>query len=51
MYVLAALTCKATLIPDMDHEVDTRSGEAHCAVCGAMTIVEAPELLELLEDA
>lgn len=50
MTVLAALTCSATLNPSTDHEVDTRSGEARCCVCGAMTIVEAPELLELLED-
>lgn len=51
MYVLAALTCKATLLPLTDHEVDTRSGEATCCVCKATHTVEAPELLELLEDA
>ena len=49
MYVLAVQICTRTT-GETDHEVDTRSGEAHCVACGAMTVVELPELLELLED-
>lgn len=50
MYVLAVLICTRTT-SETDHQVDTRSGEAHCEACGAMTIVELPDLLTLLEDA
>lgn len=48
MYVLATLICSRTT-SETDHEVDTRSGEATCG-CGAVTVVDLPELLELLED-
>jgi hypothetical protein len=51
MSVLAALTCSATLNPNTDHQVDTRSGEATCCVCMATHILEPAELLALLEDA
>lgn len=46
--VLAVLICTRTT-SETDHEVDTRSGEAHCTTCGAMTIVEPADLLDLLE--
>lgn len=48
MYVMTTLNCSRTT-SETDHDVDTRSGEATC-VCGAVTIVDLPELLELLED-
>lgn len=47
MTVITVLEC-SLMEQDADHEVDTRSGEATCTMCGATQAVDAAELAEIL---